>query len=469
MKKTEYAIVDIETTGGNASHSRITEIAIVIHDGREVLERWETLVDPEQDIPAPIFALTGIDNELVRNAPTFEKVAETIHNLLEGRIFVAHNVNFDFSFVRHQLTQEGYRWTPRKLCTVRTARKIRPGLPSYSLGNLCRSLDIPLENRHRAGGDADATALLFSKLIAWDTEGEIEKMVKKTAQDQRLPPNLPRDDFERLPEKPGVYYFYSQEKKAIYVGKAVNIKKRVASHFSDNSTSVQRQNFLKDIHGISFEECANELMALLLECSEIQKLWPKYNRALKRFEPKFGLYSYEARNGYRYLAVGKLPKFQSCISAYDREHEAMEALRELARKFAIDPRFCCYGRPVAGEFTPQQNTAPLPDIGLHNASIEEALASLKEGKESYAYLDKGRHAEERSCVYVENGAFYGMGYFPSDASVADLSELKEYIDPCKSSHYVMKLIASFAARHPGKVKPVNKDTWLNAYNLENFD
>jgi len=469
MKKSEYAIVDIETTGGNASHSRITEIAIVIHDGKEVLERWETLVDPEQDIPAPIFALTGIDNDLVRNAPTFEKVAETIHNLLEGRIFVAHNVNFDFSFVRHQLAQEGCKWTPRKLCTVRAARKICPGLPSYSLGNLCRSLGIPLENRHRAGGDADATAILFSKLMEWDTEGAIEKMVKKTAPDQRLPPNLPPEDFERLPEKPGVYYFYSQNKKVIYVGKAVNIKKRVASHFSGNSISSQRQNFLKDIHGISFEECANELMALLLECSEIQKLWPKYNRALKGFEPKFGLYSYEARNGYQYLAVGKLAKFQSCVQAYDREHEGMDALREIAQKFAIDSRFCCYGRFQAGEFTPQQNTVPLPEISVHNACIEVALAWLKEGKESYAYLDKGRHAEERSCIYVENGTFYGMGYFPTDASAADLSELKEYINPYKSTHYAMKLIASFAARYPGKVKPIKKTIALNAANFENFD
>lgn len=469
MKAAEYAIVDIETTGGNARGSRITEIAIVIHDGKNILDRWETLVNPEQDIPAPIFALTGIDNALVRHAPTFEMVADRIRQMLEGRVFVAHNVNFDFSFVRHQLAQEGYKWAPRKLCTVRAARKIRPGLPSYSLGNLCRSLDIPLENRHRAGGDADATAILFSKLLEWDTDGEIEKMVKKTTPDQRLPPNLPPEDFERLPEKPGVYYFYSQDKKVLYVGKAVNIKKRVASHFSGNSISSQRQNFLKDIYGISFEECANELMALLLECSEIQKLWPKYNRALKRFEPKFGLYSYEARNGYKYLAVGKLPRFQSCVQAYDREHEGMDALRELAQKFEIDPRFCCYGRPEAGEFKNQQNTATLPDITVHNASIGEALALLKEGKESYAYLDRGRHGEERSCVYVENGAFYGMGYFPSDASVSCLSELKDYMEPFRSTHYVMKLIASFAARHPGKVKPIKKAISLNEANFENFD
>ncbi len=302
--------------------------------------------------------------------------------------------------------------------------------------------------------------------MEWDTEGEIEKMAKKTVPDQRLPPHLPPEDFERLPEKPGVYYFYNQDKRAIYVGKAVKIRKRVASRFSRNSTTSQRHNFLKDIHGISFDECATELMALLLECSEIQKLWPKYNRALKGFEPKFGLYSYEARNGYKYLAVGKLPKFQSCVQAYDREHEGIDALKEIAQKFAIDPRFCCCGRPQPGEFTPQQNTVPLPEIGVHNARIGEALARIKEGKESYAYLDKGRHTEERSCIYVENDAFCGMGYFPSGLLIADLSELKEYIEPCKSTHYAMKLVGSFAPRHPGKIKPVKKREAAAAHRFE---
>jgi DNA polymerase III subunit epsilon len=198
MKKMEYAIVDIETTGGNASGSRITEIAVIIHDGTTIIDRFETLVNPQKDIPLPIFALTGIDNEMVRHAPVFDDIAQKVLQLLTGRIFVAHNVNFDYSFVRHQLEESGFKWTARKLCTVRATRKIRPGLQSYSLGNLCRSLDIVIENRHRAGGDADATAILFSRLLEWDTEGEIEKMIKKTAQDQRLPPNLPPADFEHI-------------------------------------------------------------------------------------------------------------------------------------------------------------------------------------------------------------------------------------------------------------------------------
>jgi DNA polymerase-3 subunit epsilon len=173
MKKIEYAIVDIETTGGNASQSRITEIAIVIHDGKDVIDRWETLVNPKKDIPVAIFALTGINNEMVRDAPIFHAISEKVLEMLTNRVFVAHNVNFDYSFVKHQLDQAQFKWSALKLCTVRAARKIRPGLLSYSLGKLCRSLDIPLLNQHCAGGDADATTMLFAKLLDWDTDDEM--------------------------------------------------------------------------------------------------------------------------------------------------------------------------------------------------------------------------------------------------------------------------------------------------------
>lgn len=182
MNRTEYVVVDIETTGGNAGASRITEIAVIIYNGVEVTDRWETLVNPQQHIPLYITALTGISNEMVSGAPLFEDIAEQLFQMLSGRVFVAHNVNFDYSFVRHQLEEAGFKWTAAKLCTVRAARKINPGLPSYSLGNLCRSLNISLENRHRAGGDADATAVLLSLLIQNDANGEMPRMIKKQHQ-----------------------------------------------------------------------------------------------------------------------------------------------------------------------------------------------------------------------------------------------------------------------------------------------
>jgi DNA polymerase-3 subunit epsilon len=456
MKKQEYAIVDIETTGGNASGSRITEIAIIIHDGFTILDRWESLVNPQQEIPLAIFALTGINNETVRDAPIFDDISEKVLEMLTDRIFVAHNVNFDYSFVRHELERSGFKWTAKKLCTVRATRKIKPGLSSYSLGNLCHSLDITIENRHRAGGDADATAILFSLLLEWDMDGEMIKMVKKTSQDQRLPPNLPPADFEQLPEKPGVYYFYNQLKKVVYVGKAVNIKKRVASHFSGHNINPQRQNFLKDIYSISFEVCATELMALLLECNEIKSLWPVYNRALKRFEPKFGLYQYEARSGYNYLAIGKLAKNQVCIEVFNNQYDGITMLRNLAEEFKIDYRFCKYGTAEEEMFR-QQDVTNLPEVDFHNKKIDKAIDFFLKSRPSFAILDKGRNIEERSCIWVEKGHFYGMGYIASDIGFNEASDLKDYVTPYRSNQYIMQLIYSYAEKYPGKVKKIEKE------------
>lgn len=457
MKKQEYAIVDIETTGGNANGSRITEIAIIIHDGDKIIDRWESLVNPQKDIPPAIFALTGIDNETVRDAPIFDEISEKVLEMLTDRIFVAHNVNFDYTFVRHELEKSGFKWTAKKLCTVRATRKIKPGLGSYSLGNLCQALDITIENRHRAGGDADATAILFSRLLKWDLEGEIEKMIKKNSPDQRLPPNLPPKDFNQLPEKPGVYYFYNQEKKVVYVGKAVNIKKRVASHFTGHNINSQRQNFLRDIHSISFEVCGTELFALLLEYNEIRKLWPTYNKALKRFEPKYGLFEYEARNGYKYLSIAKLGKNQSYVEAFSSSYDAIQALRNLVEQFELDHRFCKYGSPGEGEPLYQYNPSNLPEVDAYNHKVDAALDFFSKGRSSFAILDKGRDAEERSCIWVEKGHFYGMGYIDSDMVFAETSELKDHVIPYSSNHYVMQLIYSYAEKYPGKVKKLESE------------
>ncbi|MCW2121034.1 exonuclease domain-containing protein [Flavobacterium sp. 7A] len=458
MKKQEYAIVDIETTGGNATHSSITEIAIIIHDGEKIIDQWESLVNPQKEIPPTIVALTGITNELIGNAPVFDMISDTVLGLLTDRIFVAHNVNFDYSFVRHELEQSGLKWTAKKLCTVRAARKIKPGITSYSLGRLCDSLNIPLDNRHRAGGDAAATAILFSRLLEWDTEGEIPKMIKKTAPDQRLPPNLPPEDFEQLPEKPGVYYFYNEQKKVIYIGKAVDLKKRVASHFSGHKITPQRQNFLRDIHAISFEVCATELMALLLEGSEIKKLWPVYNKALKRFEPKFGLFEYEARNGYRYLAIAKMAKNQNCIESFSSLYEGILMLQEVSSRFEIDQRFCIYGHTNQGESSSEIKADSLPDLMQHNDKIQIALDYYRANQPSYIIMDKGRTSDEKSCVWIEKGHFYGMGYVPADASITAFLEIKEYLTRYSSNHYFMQVITTFAKKAPNKLKLIEIDS-----------
>jgi DNA polymerase-3 subunit epsilon len=300
-----YAIVDIETTGGYAAANDITEIAIVLHDGTLVTEVYQTLIKPTVPVPYFIQSLTGITPALLEDAPGFPEVASIIYEKLQGRVFVAHNVNFDYSFIKHHLAANGFDLSLQKLCTVRLSRKVFPALPSYSLGNLCRHFNILIENRHRAGGDATATARLFSHILANNGEVHIRESLKRSSKEQCLPPNLSRDQIEQLPYSPGVYYFHNQKGKVIYVGKARNIRYRVSSHFTHNGTGKQRQDFLRNIYSITYQTCGTELMAFILENIEIRKHWPEFNRALKNFNPVFGLYLYEDQAGFLRLIIEK--------------------------------------------------------------------------------------------------------------------------------------------------------------------
>lgn len=459
----QYAIVDIETTGGYASGSGITEIAILIHDGHEVVERFESLVNPQAPIPLYIQALTGIDEQMVESAPTFNELAQRIFDLLAGRIFVAHHVNFDYSFIKHHLEQAGYIFSAPRLCTVRMSRKIRPGLSSYSLGRLCDTLGIAIVNRHRAGGDAQATAVLFTKLLEWDTQGVYTEMLRKTSRHQQLPPNLPKEQFDGLPGGPGVYYFRDSHGKVIYVGKANNIRNRVASHFSGHNPNPQRQYFLRHIHSITHERCGTELMALLLEAAEIKRLWPAYNRALKRFEPKFALYSYEDQQGYIRLAIGKYGKYHSCVRVFHRQTDAANLLRMLIKDFDLDQQFCSFG----GQAKPMipSNTGLCRPPEDHNTRLRAALQTLTGNAANFIIADRGRDEQEMSCIWVENGSLYGMGYLRIDGDgPADAEGLKASLTRYTSTHYMMQLIGSYAEKHPEKVCPIERLSTFSFFN-----
>lgn len=435
----EYAIVDIETTGGHASGNGITEIAVIVYDGRQVIDRYVSLINPHCPIPLSIQSMTGITDELVAGSPSFDELAPRIHALLSGRIFVAHNVNFDYSFLKHHLAVAGYHLDVPKLCTIRMSRKLLPGLPSYSLARLCDVLSIPISNRHRAQGDAEATAVLFGQLLHRDTAGVISEMLKKTSKHQQLPPNLPKEQFDALPHATGVYYFRDKGGKVIYVGKAGDIRKRIAQHFTGHSPQQQRQHFLRYIHGVTYERCGTELMALLLEAIEIQRLWPPYNRALKRFEPKYALYTYTDYGGYLRLAIGKHCKHHNHVHVFNHQLDAYNLLHRLIREFSLHPRLCGIGLPVP-------TTVPAPET--HNVRVNQAINHLSNKLPTFALFDRGRDGNEVSCIWVDRGKLYGMGYINHDADIASTEAVKETLIRYPSNHYMMHLIYQYAEKHP---------------------
>jgi DNA polymerase-3 subunit epsilon len=207
----KYSVIDIETTGGVRDGHKITEIAIINLDGDKVVEEYSTLINPERSIPFQITLLTGINNEMVADAPKFYEVAKKIVQMTQGRIFVAHNVFFDFNFIRHEFSELGYSFRREKLCTVRLARKHIPGHKSYSLGKICKDLGIGNEARHRAMGDAKATVELFQLI---QNKIQDKDIIHEESSKLLLPSKLNREVYEALPNKCGVYYFYDEQGRA---------------------------------------------------------------------------------------------------------------------------------------------------------------------------------------------------------------------------------------------------------------
>lgn len=457
-----YAIVDIETTGSYAAANGITEISIQVYDGEKVIDQFETLINPQQPIPYFIQAMTGISNAMVASAPSFDEVAEKIFNILQNNIFVAHNVSFDYSFVNAQLKACGYELNSKKLCTVRLSRKIFPGFASYSLGKLCDALGIHSSNRHRAGGDTAATVKVFQLLLQNDKEQHISKALQRNSKDAILPPNVPKEHFTQLPYTPGIYYFHNEKGKVVYVGKANNIKYRVNSHFSNNSQSRQKQNFMQHVHSISYQSCGTELMACILESTEIKKRWPVFNTSQKRWEDVYGLFLYEDQNGYQRLAIDKNRKRLNPVYSFHYLTDGQAIVRKLLKEYNLCPRLCnlqtdndvCIGikEKYCNGACEQSESRE-----VYNLRIGEAVASLQQ-EPSFIIKDKGLNGDDQSCILILKGHLYGMGYLQADIQITDVEMLKEHLTEYKENSFTRNLVKDYAIRFPEKVMMLESST-----------
>lgn len=432
-----YAIVDIETTGSSANYGKITEVAILIHDGKRVIDEFQTLINPERVIPMNITALTGISNEMVRDEPRFFEVAKEIYQMLEGNIFVAHNVNFDYSFLKNEFQQLGGNLNLKKLCTVRLSRKVFPGLKSYSLGVLCSHFNIANHARHRAMGDARATAELMDLIIKNDNN-HIAGFLKKDSKEADLPPYLPKEVFDALPEFTGVYYFHDGHGDILYVGKANNIKKRVRGHFS-NTDLVYKQGLKDKLHDISFEACGDEMIALLFESSEIKKHFPIYNKAQKFTMAKYGLYHYQDGNGFQRLSIGKSKKGNIPLMGFTSFDRARDYLIELVKKFELNPELCSLPASMSMYFGYSVKTEG-KGSEEQNARFKRAIESIKGNAQSFCLIGSGRTPSEKSVALVENGKYLGFGFYENDLAFNSIDDVKNIITTYPDTPDIQRII-----------------------------
>ncbi len=443
-----YAIVDIETTGGYADNHRVTEIAIYHHDGIQITDKFQTLINPERRVPDFITGLTGITTEMVLQAPTFGDIAQEIHGWLKDRVFVAHNAHFDYSFLKKEFDDAGIQWSTRKLCTVRLGRKIIPGLDSYSLGRLAESLGIRIPDRHRAGGDAEATAKIFDIFLKRDIDGVIAKALKRSSGETILPPNLPKDDFDKLPPKAGVYYFHDAHDNIIYVGKAINIKKRIAGHFSGDAREWNRSNIRNEIHHITYELTGSELIALILESQEIRKRWPKYNLAQKYKLEEWGIYDYQDRNGYLRFVVNTVTRNSTPLITFSTKGDAWSFLWEKVRSADLCPKLSGLQTAKGPCYAHQSGTCKGACEGKesheeYNRRAQNSIDSFFEEGETVAIIGRGRSSEEKSLVLVEKGAYLGFGFLDRDIAIPDFESARNYIKISKENRVVQNLVNSY--------------------------
>ena len=445
-----YTIVDIETTGGTARSHKIIEIAIVTFDGHQIIDEYSALINPKKNIPPFITSLTGISNDMINDAPTFEEVADTILAKTHDKIFVAHNVNFDYSFLKQEFSILGKKFERKKLCTVRLAKKILPGFRSYGLGTLSGQLGITNKDRHRALGDAEATAKILKILIENDKENFIEYSLKKTSREATLPSHLPKEVFESLPERTGVYYFHNDKGKVVYVGKAKNIKSRILGHFTGESSNGKRL-FHENIHNISYELTGNELIAFLLESREIKRLWPEYNKAQKYTSKIHGMYQYSDRLGYFRFTISKTQPGVKPIASFRNFQEGRSYVHELVSTYKLCPKLCGLQKSSDGCFDYKIGSCDGACKGAispayYNKRVELALKSIKEEKKTYAIIGDGRELDEKSLVLVEKGVYLGHGYSSYNFSAKTFDELKDRITKFPDNQDVQKILNMHLAK-----------------------
>jgi DNA polymerase III subunit epsilon len=440
-----YAIVDIETTGGSPVAEKITEIAIYLHDGDRIVEEYSSLINPEKKIPYYITTLTGITNAMVADAPKFYEIAKKVVELTSDCIFVAHNVSFDYQFIRNEFKRLGYDYSRQKLCTVQLCRKMIPGLPSYSLGNLCRQLNIRITDRHRASGDAMATVRLFEQLLNIGKQHELRPEFLNSLNRKDLHPNFDPEQLNQLPEETGTYYFFNDKNELVYIGKSRNIRSRVLSHFRNYSSkkSIEMRN---SIASVDYEITGSELIALLKESHEIKQLRPLFNRSQRRALSNYGLYYKTDELGYiRFAAEKNSTKNDIPLCSFSTVKSAKMYLHTLVDSYHLCQKLCglypnsgsCFSHEIGNCNGACVGKEPYED---YNLRAKEVIASFQLRYTNFFILEKGRNDDELGVVQVECGKYLGYGYISTDYLANDSTDLETCIQRFEDNRDIQQIL-----------------------------
>ena len=427
-----FCIIDIETCGGTFEFrkGRIIEICILVHDGLQVVNKFSTLINPECYISTMYTNISGITNDMVVNAPKFHEVAKQIIDITENNIFIAHNVGFDYGFVQAEFKALGYKYKRDTLCTVRLSRKLIPGKASYSLGNLCQSLGIEIEGRHRAEGDAVATAKLFDMLLyakslnpQYKNQGVDELMTRRIDK-------MKQYILDKIPEECGVYYFLNKQQQIIYIGKSVNMYNRALSHFNTKENKGKRM--LNDLFNVDHIHTGSELIALLLEAEEIKKHKPHYNHMRKSESFTHCIDWFTDDLGIINFKLVEYTESENAILSFVSYSAARTRLEEWIDEYNLCLRYCgltgddsiCFNHQIkkCNGICNQEE-----EVEIYNKRVNEIINKFSFRNDNFVIVDKGRTNDERSIILIENKHYAGYGYFNIADQINSFEEFKGII------------------------------------------
>ena len=370
----KFVVVDIETTGGRPDGNGITEIGIAHVEHRRIVHKWSSFVNPHKSIPYNIQMLTGISDDMVADAPTFAELIPELLSQLKGDVFVAHSVNFDYSFIDAAFRANGVSWRMPKLCTVKYSKAVFPEFGRYSLSHLSRTLQVENDNPHRALSDAICAAEVLIHCINADyDEKKLNDPKLGLLKRIQMPDHLPAAVYDALPKSHGVYEFLDAFGTPLYIGKANNIKSRITQHFSTQQGSTKYQRLMKECYNIKYTLLPNETLALIYEDHLIRQHWPPLNKAQKKQALKFGLYTFTNGKG---------------------------ELKWVIQKVIGSGALQRFGSYLAGQ---QWIAAYKTELQSEGLTLEEGLSLLKANQEQRMLLPLGTGA-----LFIENGSIVGI-------------------------------------------------------------
>ena len=444
-----YAILDIETTGGQFNEEGITEIAIYKFDGHEIVDQFISLVNPEIPIQPFVVKLTGINNTMLQGAPKFFEVAKRIIEMTNDCIVVAHNASFDYRILRTEFRRLGYNFEARTLCTVELSKKLLPEQPSHSLGKLVRALGIPMADRHRASGDALATVKLFKILLEKDLEKEIVKDFIKLEIEKGIAPKL-LDIVASLPAKTGIYYIHNEKGKLIYIGKSRNIKKRINQHFTGTTTKCKK--IQDEVFTVTYDETGSELIALLKESEEIKINKPIYNRAQRKSIFQLALYAEKDEKGYLNLKLQKADGRKKEITSFTSIQEGKNALFRITSHYQLCQKLTGLYVTKTNCFQYTIKECDGACIGAvsseeYNARVQNFIEKNSFENQNMLLIDKGRTISERSVVMIENGIYKGFAFYDLNYQINNVEILRNIIIPMQNNRDTKNIIQGHVRRN----------------------